>query len=903
MISSPLASTTFVGRAEERSFLLERFAAARAGVLSAVVVEGDSGIGKTRLLEELRAAIVAEAGFGLGCCLEYARAPYQPFNDIFGQLGRDFPIAARSSERDVISEEKLAHFSSIAAALAKYATRRPLVIVIEDIQWADDATIELVQYICRSLRNERIALFLTVATDALRQQPNLGVFVARLLRLGASHVRLGPLRREDVRVMVAGALGGRAEYSADLLARIEDASDGNPLFVEELLRTALEKHAGNGLTVSEIPLTIRAMLWERIVPLSNKDRDILVHAAVIGRSFDADFLASITGQSRKQVLDVLQRARALQLLVDQPGNPPTYKFRHALLRETFYRELLPDVAGPLHARIAAKLEELPNADSLLAERAYHWTVAGIEEKAIECNERAGDAAAAVYAFSDAIRFYRQALQFRYPSGFRRAQLYERFGRLLFHEGRESEPRVWLEKALEEYKRLGDHEGLARVFLDSANQCWLDGQTERSIEVALPAVNMLLTEQPESQLLALARTTLARYYVTLGHADDAMQQLHAVLPETLVGDDELTAAFWEIKGETEAALGRSAEAMHCYTEALRAADQNADSQSIIRIENSCGLSATDLGEFEVARAHFERSLNLASQHALTWRHAYASANYAMNSLLLADFSEARRYVASALTAPMNGPLRMSIAVVGIPLSLALGDDVLLERTADERVLEEAFRSGEAQRIGAASAAFAQLFAARGAAADATALLTKAVRALPRIHRRSWLLPFEVAKSCDEPEVERILELLALFGPESPIASAHIGLVKAVWLQRTGTRTAERVARARTAAEAFAILGWRLHEMIARDVAGESRPVVPSRGLDVKDVRGAGIDASSPLTKRQTEVATLIARGHSNQQIATALCISENTVEHHISEIYGRLGVTSRSQLIAGMAARA
>jgi DNA-binding CsgD family transcriptional regulator/tetratricopeptide (TPR) repeat protein len=883
MISPPLSPTGFVGRSEERAFLLARFEATRSGLFSAVVIEGDSGIGKTRLLEEFRTATASEAGFGLGCCLEYARAPYQPLNDVFGQLGLQIPGAPKPDRTGVTPDDKLAHFSSIAAALAKCAARRPLVIAIEDLQWADDATIELIQYVCRALRSAPIQLLVTMNTDALRESPNLGSLVARLRRLGASHIRLGPLSREDVRTMVSVALGGRAEYSSDLLMRIEEASDGNPLFVEELLRTALEKHGATSTPLSEIPMTIRAMLWERIAPLSNRDRDILTHAAVIGRSFDADFLANITAQSKKEVFDVLQRARALQLLVDQPGNPPTYRFRHALLRETFYRELLPDVAGPLHARIAAKLEDLPNPDSRLAERAYHWTIARIEDRAIDCNERAGDAAASVYAFSDAIRFYRQALQFRYPSGIRRASLYERLARLMFFEGRETEPGEWLDRALEEYKRLGDREGMVRVFLVAASQYWLDGQTERSIEAATPAVDMLLAEQRDGPLLAYARSQLARFLVTLGRAEEAMHQLNAVPPEIIPDDHEFGAAFWEIKGETEAAFGSLSAAGACYENALRIANQTNDSHLIVRIENSFGMSAMDLGELQTASEHFERAIQVAEQHALTWRYAYASANYAMVLFLAGDFEEAQRRLLAALTAPMNGPLRMRVAVVGVPLSLALGDETLLNRTAEERVIDDAFRSGEAQRIGAAAAAFASLYAARGDNDAAKDLLAKAVQALSRLHR-SWLLPAAVAEHCDPAEIDRVSEMLRALGPHNRIALAHGLLVDAIRMRRfnPGSAVAEKE---RKAAAAFHELGWRV-------------PIISVHNAPAP-VSTSSNQIHSRLTKRQSEVADLIARGNSNQEIATALSISENTVEHHISEIYSRLNVASRSQLVARM----
>ena len=302
MILSPVTSGKFVGRTAEQAFLAERFQIAYSQQLSIVVLEGDAGIGKTRLIEEFRGKLPRDVGFGVGCSLEYVRAPYLPFNDVFAQLGLQAPATPAESGHGISSEDKLLHFSAIASALQKYAARRPLAIVIEDIQWADDASIELIHHLGHALRKARVLLVLSCRSDALQQMPNLSSLIGRLSRLGASHIRLGPLARDEVRALAASVLTGRIEFSPELLIRIEEVSDGNPLFIEELLRTALEHAPATGAPLGEIPLTIKAMLWERILPLANKDREILTHAAVIGRSFDADFLAGVTSRPKKQVL-------------------------------------------------------------------------------------------------------------------------------------------------------------------------------------------------------------------------------------------------------------------------------------------------------------------------------------------------------------------------------------------------------------------------------------------------------------------------------------------------------------------------------------------------------------------------------------------------------------------------
>lgn len=914
MISSPVTSS-FVGRALEKAFLLERFEAVRKGRLNVVLIEGDAGIGKTRLIDEFVASLPDHAASAaVGCCLEYVRAPYLPFNELFAELGLSLPSVPAAGEQNTGTEDKLAHFLAIAVMLQKRARRLPLVMIVEDVQWADDATLELVQHLCHELQGERVMLILSCRSDAVRRASSSGSFFARLSRMGADHMRLAPLRPDEVRSLIRATLIDRADLSTDLLRRVELVSDGNPLFIEEMLRTAIGHAPGTEAPLGEIPLTIKAMLWERILPLSNRDRDILTHAAVIGRSFDASFLARITGRSYRQVLDVLQRARDLQLVIDQPGNPPTYAFRHALLRETLYRELLPDVCGPLHARIAATLEELPDCDDRIAERAYHWTIARIEDKAIECNERAGDAAVAVYAYSDAIQFYRQALQFGYPSGIRRARLYERFARLLYLDGRESEPSEWIEKALEEYQRLGDSEGMARVVLDTANQRWLEGQTQRSMETAATVVHMLALDEPGSELLTLARLTLARYCVTLGRGDEALHQLEDVDGEALGKGDDLRAPFNEIRSEAHAALGDPRATIGAIEEALRSAEASGDPQIYARTVNACAMTATDIGEMTLAKTQFDRVLAMTKERGLAWREAYAAANYAFMLMLTGELDQARSHLVTAMSVPMNGPLRMRVAIAGIPLGLMLCDEKLVRQSADERLIESAFRSGEMQRIGGACAAFASLYAARGDEARAVALLRRALAEMTHLHR-SWPFAIEVARMCGPEEVDMLRSLLLRYGETHRVAQAHRRLVELLYSMRfERVSSQEHVAQATAAAALFNRLGWPPHEAFCLELAGDHVGALAIYDR-IHDLRGGsalrarmGLLPADPepsksiplLTKRQTEVATLVARGVSNREIASALSISENTVEHHISEIFSRLGIASRAQLIARLA---
>ena len=420
MISEPLASDGFVGRREELAFLHESFVRARDERSRFVPIEGEAGIGKSRLIDEFSAAISGEATLASGQCSEQVRSPYLPFSRILAQLEtRGTRLAFEPRQRRGNAEEKAAFFEGTACALERAGRRKPIVAVLEDLQWADSATLELLTYLLQNLDRARVLFLVSLRTEGAAHNSALAAFRLYAARRRVTAVRLRGLRRNEIRYLVAQRLGTpeASRIAPEAIAQIESLSEGNPLFAEELVRTVRESGGMNLAT--HAPLSLQAMLSERLTPLSEEQRAVLVRAAIVGRRFDAGFLAKIVGLPLERVLSVVAARRR-----GRPGRrgrlraPLDFAFRHAMIRQALADQLIVGFGGAAARPIAEELEAMPGGESRAAELAYHWSAARVADKARYYNERAAEAAWSLYAYRDAIGFYSDGPAVGLPARYR-----------------------------------------------------------------------------------------------------------------------------------------------------------------------------------------------------------------------------------------------------------------------------------------------------------------------------------------------------------------------------------------------------------------------------------------------------------------------------------------------------
>ncbi|MGZ4180753.1 MAG: helix-turn-helix transcriptional regulator [Solirubrobacteraceae bacterium] len=421
-----VSSPTFVGRREELGALADAVSAAAAGSESVVLISGEPGIGKSRLISEFAARSHASGATVLvGECppLGHGELPYSPIITVLRVLNRSDqragPGRVHSETDELLSEltvqggetvppvvgdgSQARLFERLLAVLLNASTTGPVVLIVEDLQRADRSTRDFLTFAVRAARPERLALIGTYRSDEVhgRRHP-VRPFIHELARSGqATRLELAPFTRKELRDQIAAITGETPDPI--LVDRLLARSEGNPLFAEELLASA---RANAGL-----PESLKdALLW-RLESVPPDVRDVLVIAAVAGRTVDDALLAAVAGLANGELTAALHAAVDGNILTHDPESTG-YSFRHALLREAIYGDLLPRERRALHTTVAETLTRRPElaGSAAPAELAYHWHAAGRLPEALRASVEAGLSAERIHAVAEALMHYEQALE-------------------------------------------------------------------------------------------------------------------------------------------------------------------------------------------------------------------------------------------------------------------------------------------------------------------------------------------------------------------------------------------------------------------------------------------------------------------------------------------------------------
>lgn len=559
-------------------------------------------MGKSRLIAELGArAVNAGMTVLIGECLALGEGelPYAPLVDAL----RSLVDQRGASEIDVLlpsgnevaplmpalagdhvaraltsagSQARL--FEQLAAMLVAAARVRPLVVVIEDVQWADRSTGDFLAFLVRATRREPVALIVSYRSDELDRRHPLRPVVTELERTGrAARVELRPFSRVELGEQVTAILD-RAPPPAlveDLLAR----SDGNPFFTEELLASAPSAGA-------PLPASLRDTLLARVDAYSADVGTLLSVAAVAGRTIGHALLAEVSGMAQDALNAALRDAVDGHLLVH--GAPTAdYAFRHALMREAVYGDLLPGDRRRLHLRLAeaaAAVSPSPGPRWMaVAEVAHHWYAAGKLEQALPAALAAAAAAEEVYALDEARLHYERALE------------------------------IWddvADDSAEPKPSLGRVD-VIRKAAEAANGT---GRSERAIALARAAV-AAIDERAEAAQAALAHERLGRYLWLAGRGDDALPEYRRaveLMPESPPSERALVLAA---EGQVLMLYNRVAEANERCVEALTIARALGAQHIEARVLNTVGPLRAAAGDFAGAVEAATQGLEIARRLGL------------------------------------------------------------------------------------------------------------------------------------------------------------------------------------------------------------------------------------------------------------------------------------------------
>jgi predicted ATPase len=577
VVAAPRADTVFraglIGRNAELDSLNGYLEQAWAGEGKLIVIEGEAGVGKTRLANELGGQVRLRGGSCLiGACHEAERVPYAPVaewlddafrsTEDFGALlsglelelarlvPRLLPAGAASAEAGLDPQQaRLRFFDAVLRALLRLSVRRPLMLLLDDIQWVDEATLELLHYLVRNARGQRIFVCATARREDRDASAALTALLRDLSRLRLfERIELDRLSPQATSDLIAAMLG-LDESPSGLADRIYTESEGNPFFVEEILKALAEeglllRRAGRwqlqadvGLTMLRIPATIVDVIERRLAHLSETERGVLNWAAVLGYEFVYNILHPASDIEEGALLDLLDSLLRGQLVVEvRDPRQDKYRFAHAKIREVVYGALSGARRKRMHRAVGEAIEKVYAArlEEMSPILAHHFTEAADLPKAVRYNVQAGERARRVYANQEAIAFYRQAIRL---------------------QASEDQP-------LPEYL-INAHRGLGDVY-------YLIGEYE--------------------QAAASFRTII-----------DLASQME--------GHEPVIAEAWRGLGQTNEKLSEYGEALHAYEQGLSSLGSS-DGEERARLLNAMAWVYVRQGEYEQARRQCDEAIALA-----------------------------------------------------------------------------------------------------------------------------------------------------------------------------------------------------------------------------------------------------------------------------------------------------
>ena len=429
-----LSSPLLVGREPESRTLASALAALLDGHPRVVVISGEAGIGKTRLIDDcLRRAGPALRVLRCECLALGSAIPYLPFAELLRDLVRQVPPTtlagilgpARAELARLLPDlvapasgpagggasaggsddlDRLRLYEAFLRVAERVAAEHPTVFVLEDVQWIDSASLELLSFLAHGLRQRNQAMVIvSVRPDDLEGRDAVLTLLADLGRdSSADRIELAPLSTEGTRELLTAILGESPRDA--LVEEVHTRSDGNPLFIEELLAASADPR-----TEGTVPPKLRDFMAVRLAHVPEDVLAVLRIAAAAGRTIDDRLLVAASGLSTDQVQRAVRAAVDDHILVRSPGQTG-YRFRHEILRSLVAAQLLPDETRRVHAAYAQALVEGPPDHRNATEIANHWDAAGEPARALAAHLTAAYAACAIYAHDEARRHFRRTLE-------------------------------------------------------------------------------------------------------------------------------------------------------------------------------------------------------------------------------------------------------------------------------------------------------------------------------------------------------------------------------------------------------------------------------------------------------------------------------------------------------------
>ncbi len=976
-----VSSPQIVGRADALAAITAALDRAAEGEPAVVLVSGEAGVGKTRVVREAaRAGEERGAQLLWGECVATGNGelPYAPLvgalrplvadlrgadraavlGDARDELARLLPALGPGDDRAPATEASPQRlFELLLGVLGRLGERAPVMLVIEDVHWADVATEHLLAFLARNLRSQQLLVLVTWRTDEPRPRDSLQRLLAELIRdARVQRVELESLAREETVLQVRGIVGTDAGALGDWA---HARGGGNPYFTEELVAT---REAGlDGV----LPDSLRAVLLTRMAGVSAAATRVLRVVATAGDRVEHDVVERAAG------LDDAATAAAVHELLDahvlaRERDSSRYGFRHALAREALYGELLASERQALHASVASALEAAVGAPERGAAEwaalAHHWHAAGDPRRALGAAIAAAEAATAVYAYADARHqlerartLWTQLAPADRPDGIDEAELLRRLADAARLGGRWDEALPIADAALAALPASADPRRAARLELLIST---LHRDTRVAVAHARRALE-LLPPGPSAERSAAALRTASAYVYGELPSDQRALALEALEAARAAGATADEGAAYRLIGSALAWGGQVEGGLTYLRKARDAALAHESHEDYVRAIDYLGAALLMLGRTDEALATYEGAMEQVRRFGLVLSHGiWIDANAAECEIRLGRWPAARARITRLLAARTeHADTRLFTLGVALLLAARQGEDAdAPEHEREALALLHANVSPGA--VAFAYLALTELALARGDRQRARTLVADARARIRFGDLQLWpaLLNLGLRAEADLAErvrdrgeptadaqarratADELAEAVWWYGFEIPtverappetfahwdIAHAELARIDGIpqpdlWRQIAGRwdalaqpyqgiyarlREAEahlQTGERRAAAQALRGAHATAVALGALPLRGDTEALAKRARIALPEVTGDAADAGPPLdlTRRELTVLELIAAGRTNRQIAEELYLSPRTVDVHVRHILAKLHASNRVEA-AGIA---
>ena len=949
------SSPAFIDRIEESQILDAALERARSGAAPTVFVGGEAGIGKSRLVAEFaRRARASGARVLTGGCapLGGAPLPFGPVVEVLRALGDDerasLPpeLGGRGGAWQRLDEFESGQgwvFALLLGALEDIDG--PLVLVLEDLHWADRSTLDLLALRVQTGRLPGCLVVGTYRSDELEPGNALRLALAELDRTGRTQrIELRRFGRADLVAQMTGILGSAPEH--DVVDDVLGRSEGNPFLAEELLAARAAPGVG-------APTRVRDIVLARVETLSDPTQTMLRVLAAARGPLAHHPLAVVAALPERELEGCLREALDRHVLVRTDDG--AYAFRHALMREAIYEALLVSERRRLHAALADVLERSGDTGARrLADLAHHWYSAGDRPRALAAAVRAGLAVDEIYAHAEALIQYEHALELwddaGSVAGVDRVALLARAAEAAASLGEPTRAVALAEQALAELDAGAEPLRAGLLGARLGRFAWISGETERSLAAYEAAVRMIPAAPPTKERAHVIAALSHVQLVSGRHRDAAELATESLEIARAVGAPAEEGASLSTLGSALSSLGRLEEGLAMVREARAALERGDAVPDLIFVTYSNeAVILIDGGRFEEAVEVARRGVAFTRAHGMERGHrAWLEVLVGWSLIKLGRWTEATELLDESLLRGPVGITRRAVQLMRATLALGRGDFASAEACATEARSSSEGNHPFAGWMFDVEARLAlagdDLDAARAIVADGLAVVTDLedwqeiawlcwrgleVEAERAEHARARKQPADTADAvaflarmralADATDVRAAAEIPALLATcEAELERAEARPAADRWfaaverwealgepyprarclLRAAEAGLAERrpkadVAPALVTAHALAC------ELEAAPLAAAIESLARRARVPLGEEDAAPAPQAPPLglTPRELEVLRLVGHGYTNPQIAETLFISVKTAGAHVSNILAKLEVNRRVEAAA------